>query len=328
MRRILPVHVLISVMSFGAGCRHQGSVPVEQAGVPHVPVLTSEWQRVVEYPDHHLNDFCVFQDEDGYWHAMGIMGAGTWRSEQSLFHCVGRDLRAPFVMREPILTQTPPLPLAPQKHAPFVVYHGGLYHLFYRRPPGTILHLTSTRPDVWTGPGDLVFSENDARDVCIVRIGDVFHMYYCQLAEIDGVDRSCILLRRSIELNDWQEAIVVHVDTAEPADHCYLESPFVVQRREGFYLFIRHRLHDDRNLTVVLFSTRPNTFPSGREKWFAELPDGHALEIVHDRGTYYIFRVSGAPHACPSAPVRGGWLDVARLEFHDPKPMAADRISD
>ena len=169
-------------------------------------------------------------------------------------------------MSDPILSEKPAPPLAPQKHAPFVVCHEGLYHLFYRRPPGTILHLQSACLDTWTGLGKVVFSQNDARDVCVIKIGDVFHMYYCQLAEIDGVNRGCILLRQSRDLVNWQEAAVVHVDTAKPAKHCYLESPFVVQREEGFYLFIRHRLHDESVLTVVLFSRRPDQFPSGQKK--------------------------------------------------------------
>jgi hypothetical protein len=250
------------------------------------------------------------------WHAIGIVGTGSWRSEQSLFHCVGRDLHSRFEWQEPILSDRPASPLAPQKHAPYVVYHAGQYHLFYRRPPGTILCVSSPHPNRWIGLGDKVFAESDARDICVIRVGDVFYMYYCQLAEIDGIHRSCILLRRSQDLVEWQTAEVVHVDTARPAEHSYLESPFVIHRPEGFYLFVRHREYRKAEVvTVVLFSDQPDRFPSGNRQWFSELIGLHAPEIVTDGGKYYIFRVSGAPHASRAAPDKGGWIDVAELKF-------------
>jgi hypothetical protein len=89
----------------------------------------------------------------------------------------------------------------------------------------------------------------------------------------------------------------------------------VVQRPEGYYLFIRHRLMDMRTTTVVLFSQRLDAFPSGDRTWFCELHDVHAPKIVMDRGKYYIARVSGAPHASKHAPDRGGWIDIAELVF-------------
>ncbi len=318
----------IGLMLLAAGCRHEGLELADRISPAHTPVIASPWYRLIDDPDHHLNDFCVFQAADGQWHALGIMGTGTWQSERSLFHWTGVDLRSPFVMRSPILQETPARPAAPQKHAPFVVCRDGIYHLFYRRPPGTILHLQSAHPDEWIGLGETVFAENDARDVCIVSVDNVYHMYYCQLAPVDGLERSCILLRRSRDLINWEDATIVHVDTARPATHSYLESPFVVQRPEGFYLFIRHRRQGDGTLTVVLCSQRPDRFPSGREQWFAALPDVHAPEIVIDDGRYYLFRVSGARHASPTAPEKSGWLEVAELVFQPPGgPAGADAPS-
>jgi hypothetical protein len=280
------------------------------------PVVASPWRRIIEYPEHHLNDFCLFQDAKDLWHAIGIMGTGTWDSKRLLFRSVGRSLTDRFTNLDPVLAQPPPAPaIAPQKHAPFVVLYEGTYHLFYRRPPGTILHVRSADPARWSDLGAEVFAERDARDVHVIRIGRSFRMFYCQCAEVDGVLRSCILMRESADLNRWSEPIVVHADTARPCTHSYLESPCVVHRPEGFYLFIRHQLMNDRTTTVVLFSTRPDRFPSGERAWFCELNDVHAAEIVTDGGNDVIARVSGAPHANPHAPAKGGWIDVARLQF-------------
>ncbi len=284
---------------------------------PRVPVIASEWIRVIDYPENHLNDFCIFQDTDGIWHSMGIMGTGTWASETSLFHCSSTNLLEPFRTHKPILTTPPPAHLPPQKHAPFVVFHEGYYHLFYRRPPGTILVVRSADPFDWPDPGIPVFEERDARDICIIKDNDMFFMYYCQSIFIDGFYRSAILMRKSTDLYAWSGAETVFLDTIETREHSYLESPYVVGRPEGYYLFIRHRLLDETCSTVVIFSDSPNEFPSGERTWFAELHHVHAPEIVPHEGKYYIARVSGPQHGNRFAPEKGGWIEIAELRFAD-----------
>jgi len=279
------------------------------------PVIASEWVRIVEYPGHHLNDFCMFRDGRGRWHAVGIKGTGTWASEQSLFHAVGTDLSRRFENCADLLVQRPPEGTAPQKHAPFVVFDGALYRMFYRRPKGTILHLATADPDRWDGLGEVLFERRDARDVCIERIRGVYHMYYCQCEDVDGVPRSAILLRRSADLMQWDGPVVVHVDATRPAPHSYLESPYVIEGPGGYYLFIRHRLMDERRTTVVLFSDRPDRFPSGSRAWGWELDDVHAPEIVRHDGDLFIARVSGPAHSGRAAPEQGGWVETARLVF-------------
>lgn len=140
------------------------------------PVIDSPWKRVVEYPGHHLNDFCWFRGLDRRWHAIGILGTGTWASETSLFHCSCPDLSGRYEIHDPLfvtLEQGATTNAAPQKHAPFLVVDGGSHHIFFRRPWGTNLHLAS--PDVfhWPAKPDVVFEERDARDACIQRFGNL-----------------------------------------------------------------------------------------------------------------------------------------------------------
>ena len=252
------------------------------------------------------------------WHGIGIMGTGTWDSEQSLFHCSAGDLLSSFDQQAPILTMNPTGPgnTHPQKHAPFVVHHAGVYHLFYRRPPGSIFYARSNDPNIWPDLGEVVFEEADARDVCILTLADEFWMYYCQSAVVAGTPRSTIMVRRSPDLRHWSQATVAHVDTIKIATHSHLESPFVLKRPEGFYLFIRHRLLDERCVTVVLFSDRPDQFPGGDHAWFCEMEDIHAPEIITYEGKYYLARVSGPPHSNSKAPLHGGWVEIAQLKFH------------
>ncbi len=288
------------------------------------PVIASPWGRIVEYPTR-LNDFCLFRDRQDTWHCIGIIGP-TWEAEQSFFHSTGASLSGPFTKQPMLLTAMPAWAGSrrsdnnrPQKHAPFVVFHEGLYHLFYRRPPGTILVARSRDPFHWPDEVELVFEAGDARDVCIVAIGGRFHMYYCQSAAVEGHPQrlSCILLRTSADLRDWSGAAIVHYDN-RPANHSKMESPFVLPRPEGYYLFARDRYVTDRCLTRVYFSKDARQFPSGEPAWSGELEDVHAPEIVRVDEQDYIARVSGPGHANPNSPVRGGWVEVARLDFAVP----------
>lgn len=277
--------------------------------------LDGPWRRIVHYPDRHLNDFCLFRDRDGVWHAIGIVGTGTWDSEQTLFHAVGDDLEAPFTPLPDVLAEPAAAGVAPQKHAPFVICREGVYHLFYRRPPGTILQVCSDDPYTWKGLGEVVFARRDARDVCIVEVDGQYRMIYCQSEIVDGVPRSAILARRSADLSVWSAPEVLHVDTARPAEHSYLESPYLVPEGDGWYLFCRHRLLDDRRATTVYWAETPDRFPSGERAWCAEIPNCHAPEIVRSGDHWYIARVSGPPHAGPGGLADEGWVDVARLTF-------------
>ena len=280
------------------------------------PTITSEWKQIVYYPNNHLNDFCIFQDREKVWHAMGIMGTGSAWSEVSLFHSTSNNLLTPFVNQNPILTEVPAdTNLSIRKHAPHVIWHDGYYHLFYRRPGGTIVKTKSKDPNEWIGLGEDVFEENDARDICVINMDGMFYMYYCQYINYEGTNRSSILLRKSTDLEKWSEAIITYVDLEYEDNHSKLESPYVVKEEEGYYMFIRHRHLNERTTTVVLFSEDPEKFPSGIQTWFHELDYIHAPEIVKDKNKYYIVRVSGAQHANKSAPEKEGWLDIAEFEF-------------
>lgn len=301
---------------------HGGANPGPSSGRVRIPCIASNWTRIIADPDHHLNDFCLFKDRQGTWHAAGIMGTGTWESERSLFHWSAPSLTGPYRRNAPLLADDPrPAGVAkgatapPQKHAPFVLEKNGIYHLFYRRPAGSILHVRSADPYDWSGRREHVFTRSDARDVHIEKIADEYLMYYCQSEVVAGVSRSCILLRRSRDLDRWSSATIAFCDPRHEDKHSKLESPVLVPLDGRYYLFIRDRHQDEKTATVVLVSDRPDHFELTPAGWLAVLEDVHAPEIVKENGDYYIARVSGAAHANRRAPPSGGWIDLARLEF-------------
>ncbi len=298
------------------------SFTVGQPSGAFTPTIASDWFRIVEYPQNHLNDFCLFRDQSGLWHAIGIMGTGDAKSELRFFHSTGQSLRRRFTNREPLFEGLPTWIGEPRssnmslrKHAPFVIYHEDEYHMFYRRPNGTNLHVRTRDPLRWPNRVELAFEEQDARDSCIIWVDEVFYHYSCQAMEIDGIWRSCVAVRTSHDLRQWSDAEPAHIDTSHVTDHSRMESPFVVKRPEGYYLFVRNRMFDYPSLTTIYFSQTPRRFPSGNKAWFAELKDIHAPEIVEEAGRYFIARVSGPRHANRQAPEQGGWIDVAELVF-------------
>ena len=293
------------------------------------PVLDGPWFRIVEYPKNHLNDFNVFHARDGRWHAIGIMGTGTALSEVSLFHSSGPDLHSRFENHPPLLVANPSDPkLSPRKHAPHVLYRGDTLHMFYRRPGGTIMHVRGRNPFEWDGLGDAVFTERDARDACIVRDGDRYLMYYCQSLLVDGVMRSCILARTSTDLKTWSEAVTVLVDTQREANHSLLESPAVIHRPEGWYLFISNRRiwqpQDDPKrpppitVTTVSFSKDPLDFGRGERPWFHDFPDVHAAEVVEADDRIWLVRVGNDRQSGTLT----GWLEIAPLRWEPTPPNA------
>lgn len=142
-------------------------------------------------------------------------------------------------------------------------------------------------------------------------------MYYCQHILFEEKNRSAILLRKSSDLENWDEAIPVYVDLEFEDKHSKLESPFVIKEREGYYLFIRNRHLDENTSTVVLFSKNPEKFPSGIRTWFTVLNNVHAPEIIHyNKDLYFIVRVCcRANHAYLNIRQNQGWLEIAKLEF-------------
>ena len=286
-----------------------------------IPVVTSEWTRIAEFPDNHVGDFSIFRDALGTWHCLGTMGTGRRKTELTFFHCKSRRLLGPYEPQPTLLPWAPRFGpdsgenLSPQKRAPFVLRKDGIYHMFYTRPPGTLMHVTARDAAGWNDLGRVVFEKNDARDVCIRKSGDGYLMYYCQHARADGENRSCIMLRRSENLNHWSDPQIVYFDVQRAANHSYLESPCMVQRPDGYYLFMRHRLMDERTTTVVLYSPEPDHFELGLQPWVQELHNVHAPEIISAKDACCIVRVSGGRHDNPNAPDRGGWLEAAKMEF-------------
>lgn len=283
-------------------------------------VRVSEWTRVVEYPTNHLNDFCVFEALDGRWHAVGIMGTGTWESETQLFHCSCDTLTGQYEIHDPLLADVEQGNTdndRPGVHCPFVVVHEGMHHLFFRRPWGTNLRVSSPDPFHWPTVPELVFEERDARDPCIPRFDGVWYWYYVQRCTVDGVDRSAVMVRTSHDLRVWSDGEPAYVDYRHVVKHSRLESPTVFRSGDTYWLLVRDRKLETPETpapAIAYASLNPRRFDSHVDP-VTVFPDLHAPEVVEVDGRFYVFRVSGVTHASLSGIDDHGWLEVAELRL-------------
>jgi beta-fructofuranosidase len=244
----------------------------------------------------YINDHCFIQDQAGVWHMFGITHQEPAAPEQEIFfaHATAKTL-----LQQPWHKQPFALVIAPEAPwnethlwAPYVVFHNGLYYMFYcaggADPAKSQIHLvTSTDLQTWTrSPGNpMVVDGFDARDPFVLRLKNKWVMYYCANSKPEGGNH-VVATVTSDDLVTWTNRTIVFTDPSVGTGAGNTESPFVVERRDLFYLFIGPRGGYDG--TDVFVSHDP--FHWDLDHKVGHFP-AHAAEIVRDiHGKWYISR--------------------------------------
>jgi len=263
----------------------------------------------------YLNDHCFIRDTNGRWHMFGITHEEPARPQEEIHfaHATATNLLQQPWTKEPFAldaaTNAPWL----ETHlwAPDVIYHDGLYYMYYcaggKDPAKSKIHL-ATSPDLWTWTrspkNPMVVDGYDARDPFVLRVGDKWVMYYCATSKPEGGHHvvACVTSR---DLLTWTNRQIVFTDPAVGTGGGGTESPFVVQRGQDFYLFIGPRGGYDG--TDVFVSRNPFHWELADQ--IGHLP-AHAAEVVRDtNGQWYVSRAGWG---------RGG-LYLAPLIWEDRK---------
>ena len=179
------------------------------------------------------------------------------------------------------------------------------------------MRLCTRDPYDWPTTPQVVFEERDARDACLQQFGGVWHWYYVQRFCVEGVERSCVMLRTGRDLAVWSAGAPVFVDRSRSVQHSRLESPFVMAWGGRYWLLVRDRNREGPGYpapATLWVSTRPDHF-----EW-AEAPvtvfsDLQAPEFVEHEGRLYVARVSGVSHACGHRHDTCGWLEIAPVRW-------------
>ncbi len=254
---------------------------------------------VAETNKWYINDHCFIRGRDGQdslWHMYGITHTEPARPENEIHfaHATAKTLLQQPWDKQPFALDVATEPPWNETHlwAPYVLFHDGLYYMFYcaggRDHAQAMIHL-ATSPDLktWTrsSHNPMVVDGFDTRDPFVLRVGNKWVMYYTATSKPDGGNHvvACVT---SDDLLSWTNRQIVFTDPSTGTFGGPTESPFVVQRGDSYYLFIGPRGGYDG--TDVFVSHDP-------EHWDIANKVGHiaahAAEVVQDTdGQWYISR--------------------------------------
>ena len=248
---------------------------------PQIPRIVGDAFRsrtateIVPPGDAGCNDHCLFQDGGGNWHCIGIINAPITLGSE-FFHGVGRTPIEPMVMQPPIYRTREGERTC---WAPSCITLGDTIHFFWTDAadyPGPTAksegqqftfcqhHATAPVSNVrdWTHHGIVFAEKGGTRDTEVVWIGDRWMMIYCRRVD-PGTKHgeSVVSYRFSDDLYEWSERrgdlVTGLADTQWTGSS---ESPFLLQRKEGWYLFVTHVGCGNYHRTKVWFSLDPTDF--------------------------------------------------------------------
>lgn len=271
------------------------AAPHASADAPHCTPRSGRFVRIFdqsvgEWWPWHINDHSIVRGPDGLFHMFGITHPEPPDpfAEVRFAHATSPKLTARPWKKLPIALTADFSLGETVLWAPHVIEHEGLYYMFYcaggeDHSAFQIKLATSRDLKTWQRQGTLFSDGYEARDPNVIRIGDQWVMYYTATSAPAG-GHHVVATRTSPDLVHWSERSIAYEDAAFGTGAGPTESPFVVAREEGFYLFIGPR-NWNYSLTEVFFSTDPFHFEGPA---IAKIP-AHAPEVVNDLdGRQYI----------------------------------------
>lgn len=254
----------------------------------------------------YVNDHSIVRGPDGRWHLFGITHREPLRPhhERQFVHASSATLTAPdWTRHEPALEADQPGGET-LLWAPHVFEHEGLFYMLYcaggEDPAAFQMKLaTSSNLTTWKRHPTVLFSDGyEARDPFVMRVGGRWVLYYTATSEPDE-GHHVVAYRTSEDLLTWSARKIAYRDPEVGKGAGGTESPFVVARDEGYYLFIGPR--NGYVSTEVFFSHDPLHFEGPP---LVEL-GAHAAEVVRDLdGAEYLSHAGWFQRGVYLAPLR------------------------
>jgi hypothetical protein len=194
----------------------------------------------------YINDHCFIRGQDGLWHMFGITHAepAAPLDERFLAHATSpRLLDAPWRKHEHVI-YTDAAVGETHVWAPHVIRHDGLYWMYYcaggAKHDEYRIHLAVSE-DLWNWQrhdrNPMVVDGFDARDPMVLRIGNVWVMYYTGNSKPAG-GHHVVYAVTSKDLVHWSDRKEVFRHSQVGTYGGPTESPFVVNRGGQFFLFV------------------------------------------------------------------------------------------
>jgi len=223
-------------------------------------IQTKDAPFVYETPFKFVKDFSIIRDQKGLWHIFSITGdfvdGHDWipaGNERTFSHGTSKDLRN-WTYHKPVISITDETyPDGNGKYkdrnvwAPQVIYHNGLYYMFYTSINSYVCQSVSlaTSKDLfnwtehdsnpvytlenldWAAWGRAQWS--DCRDPGIIKDGDTFYMYVTAHSPIEE-PRGILAVAQSKDLLNWSDyqIAVRHIPS--------MESPQLWKQNGKFYM--------------------------------------------------------------------------------------------
>jgi hypothetical protein len=236
--------------------------------------------------DHH-----VFRGPDGYWHLWGcIRGTGYGRI---LYHWRAKNITdSPWEFTGEFFRCDPKVGECIDDwggkewiQSPYIISENGKYYMFYgghsTGRDATGVPVSGLAPDVHRSEGQmclmisndglkwqrhlfkdglsrLFVGPGEARDPCLLKVDDLWYMYYAGYEGGDLKGRGGIFVRTSRDLINWSPYKLAHRDATFGKTSWDHECPHVVFKDGYFYLF-RTESYWDAN-TYVYRSENPLDF--------------------------------------------------------------------
>lgn len=238
----------------------------------------------------YINDHTLIH-KDGQWHVIGITHEepAAPLEEKSFLHAVGKKIRGQFSRLADNFYYSPK---DKETHiwAPYIVEKDGTYFMYYCA--GSCyghdkyrIHLaTSVDLFHWERSryNPMVIDGYDARDPMVIQAGDKWLMYYT-CTEFPQGGRHCVACVESNDLYHWGKRRFVFMDEREGTIAGPCESPYVLQYKDSYLLFIG--LRNSYSDTHIYASKDPLNFK--KENWVGNIK-AHACEIVREGQKLYI----------------------------------------
>jgi len=233
----------------------------------------------------YINDHTFVRGPDDQWHLFGITGvepgALVPKAEHDFAHASSASLTSPMWTKLANALSVDPTLGETVLWAPHVIEHESRYWMFYcggGSDDASYQMRLATSSDLVTWvrhPSPLFADGFEARDPFVLRVGAQWVMYYTATDDPDGGHFS-VAYRTSTDLLSWSPRAIAYTDATTGTGAGPTESPFVIARDEGYYLFIGSS--EDYLATRVFHSLDALHF-SGPA--ITQL-DVHAPEIVKD----------------------------------------------
>jgi beta-fructofuranosidase len=254
----------------------------------------------------YINDHSVVRGADAQWHLFGITRPEpAWPERERLFaHATSPLLTARPWQKQPHALEADLAGGETVLWAPHVFEHAGLYYMMYcaggaDHTQFQIKLATSEDLFTWTRHPTPLFTDGyEGRDPYVLRVGDQWIMYYTATSRPEG-GNYVVAYRTSTDLIHWSERAIAYRDPLWGTFGGNTESPFVVAREEGYYLFMGPRF--GYVSTGVFFSKDPTHFEGPP----ITMLNAHAPEVVRDLdGKEYITSAGWFQGGAYMAPLR------------------------